>query len=136
MSMSSEKIESDAPRMDKYLWAIRVFKTRNDAADACRSGKVTLNGQEAKPSKEVKEGDIIGVRKGPVRHSYKVLTQLTQRVGAKNLAPYVLDTTPPEELAKGDQHNQSLLLWRERGTGRPTKKERRDIDRLLERNDL
>ena len=119
-------------RIDKYLWAIRVFKTRSDAADACRSGKVTLNGQEAKPSKEVKIGDLLEVRKGPVRYRYKILALLEQRVAAKNLAPYVLDVTPPEELAKGADHHQTALVWRERGTGRPTKKERRDIDRLMD----
>jgi len=120
------------PRIDKYLWAIRVFKTRSDAADACRSGKVRLNNMEAKPSKEVKAGDLLEVRKGPVRYRYQVLGLLEQRIAAKNLTPYILDITPPEELAKGQKPNESVLMWRERGTGRPTKKERRDIDRLME----
>ncbi|MCL1973942.1 MAG: RNA-binding S4 domain-containing protein [Bacteroidetes bacterium] len=120
------------PRLDKYLWAIRVFKTRSDAADACRSGKVTINDMEAKPSREVRVGDVLKVRRGPVHFRYQVLGLLAQRVGAKNLTPYVLDTTPPEELAKGQKSNEALLVWRDRGTGRPTKKERRDIDKLME----
>jgi len=121
------------PRIDKYLWAIRVFKTRADATDACKSGKVCVNGQPVKSSREVKVGDVIVVRKGPVHYSYKVLALLMQRVGAKNLAPNVLDITPPEELAKGEKHNESVLVRRDRGAGRPTKKERRDIDRLMDR---
>ena len=120
------------PRLDKYLWAIRVFKTRSDAADACRSGKVRVNDWEAKPSREVRVGDMLEVRKGPVHYRYQVLGILEQRVAAKNLAPYVLDTTPPEELAKVQKPNETLLGWRDRGTGRPTKKERRDIDRLMD----
>jgi len=120
------------PRIDKYLWAIRVYKTRTDAADACKSGKVLVNGQAAKPSREVRIGDIIVVRKGPVYYSYKVLSPIIQRVAAKNLAPYVLDITPPEEIAKSQQHSETALVWRARGSGRPTKKERRNIDRIME----
>ena len=120
------------PRIDKYLWAIRVFKTRSDAADACRSGKIKINNLEAKPSREVRVGDVLEVRKGPVHYRYQVLGLLEQRVAAKNLTPYVLDITLPEELAKGQKPNESLLVWRDRGTGRPTKKERRDIDRIME----
>ena len=120
------------PRIDKYLWAIRVFKTRSDAADACRSGKIKINNLEAKPSREVRVGDVLEVRKGPVHYRYQVLGLLEQRVAAKNLTPYVLDITLPEELAKGQKPNESLLVWRDRGAGRPTKKERREIDRLME----
>ena len=120
------------PRIDKYLWATRLFKTRTEATEACRSGKVTTNGQPAKPSREVTPGDIITVRKGPISHTYKVLSLLPQRVSAKNLSPYILDITPPEELSKAQTHHQTALVWRERGTGRPTKKERRDIDHIME----
>jgi len=120
------------PRIDKYLWAIRVFKTRSDAAEACRGGKIKINGLEAKASREVRTGDLLEVRKGPVHYRYQVLGLLEQRVAAKSLAPYVLDITPPEELAKAQKPNETVLVWRERGTGRPTKKERRDIDRLME----
>ena len=130
--MVNEKTGSDTPRIDKYLWAIRVFKTRSDATDACKSGKVTVNGLDAKPSREVRVGDEVVVRKGAVRHSYKVLSLLKQRVAAKELDQYVLDTTSPQELAKGQKPKETLLMWRERGTGRPTKKERRDMDRLMD----
>ena len=119
------------PRVDKYLWSIRVFKTRTDSADACRGGKVLVNGLSAKPSREVKAGDLLEVRKGSIRYRYQILAPLEHRVAAKDLAPYVLDITPPEELAKGDAQNESLLVWRERGAGRPTKKERRNMDKLL-----
>jgi len=120
------------PRIDKYLWAVRLFKTRIDAADACKGGKVLVNGLPAKPSKEVKEGDTLEVRKGPVRYRYQIVAPLSNRVAAKNLAPYLLDITPPEELAKEVTHKEALLVWRERGSGRPTKKERREIDKLME----
>ncbi|MDR2585368.1 MAG: RNA-binding S4 domain-containing protein [Prevotellaceae bacterium] len=122
------------PRIDKYLWAIRVYKTRSDAADACRGGKVSVNGLQAKPSREVKIDDTIAVRKGPVSHSYKVLSITNNRLSAKNLTPYITDITPPEEMAKGQLHNQTATVWRERGSGRPTKKERRDIDKLMDYN--
>ena len=120
------------PRIDKYLWAVRIFKTRNDAADACRSGKVSVNGQVAKPSREVKAGDTLTVRKGPIVYSYQIVSLLSQRVAAKNLCPYIVDTTPPEALAKEEMHRQTLVVRRDRGTGRPTKKERRDIDRVMD----
>ena len=122
----------NAPRLDKYLWAIRVFKTRSEAAEACKGGKVKVNGLEAKASREIKLDDVLTVRKGPVFYSYKVLAFLENRVAAKNLEPYVLDITPPEERAKGEKPNETVLVWRERGAGRPTKKERRDIDRLMD----
>ncbi|MCL2726855.1 MAG: S4 domain-containing protein [Bacteroidales bacterium] len=124
-------MNDSTPRIDKYLWSTRIFKTRADATDACKSGKVSINSQPVKASREVKTGDVIAVRKGPVSHSYKVLALLTQRVSVKNLAPYILDITPPEELAKGERHNESAAAWRERGAGRPTKKERRELERVL-----
>ena len=122
----------NAPRLDKYLWAIRVYKTRSEATEACKGGKVKVNGLEAKASRDVKLDDVLTVRKGPVFYSYKVLAFLENRVAAKNLEPYVLDITPPEERAKGEKPNETVLVWRERGAGRPTKKERRDIDRLMD----
>ena len=120
------------PRIDKYLWATRIFKTRGDAAEACRNKRVSINGQEAKPSREVKASDVIVVRKGPVRYTYKVLALLTQRVAAKNLPTYILDVTSPEELSKGEQHNEMARIWRTPGTGRPTKKDRRLMERVMD----
>ena len=93
----------DDIRLDKYLWAVRVFKTRSDAADAIRTNKVTVNGSFAKPSREVKIGDLIAVRKRQVTYSYKVLGLVSSRQGARNVPAYCLDVTPQEELAKLDR---------------------------------
>ena len=117
----------DDIRLDKYLWAVRVFKTRSDAADAIRTNKVTVNGSFAKPSREVKIGDLIAVRKRQVTYSYKVLG-----LGARNVPDYCLDVTPQEELAKLDVPRETIFVFRDRGTGRPTKKERRELDTLMD----
>ena len=109
----------DDIRLDKYLWAVRVFKTRSDAADAIRTNKVTVNGSFAKPSREVKIGDLIAVRKRQVTYSYKVLGLVSSRQGARNVPDYCLDVTPQEELAKLD-------------VPRETKKERRELDTLMD----
>ena len=119
-------------RLDKYLWAVRVFKTRSDAADAIRNNRVMVNDAYAKPSREVKEGDIISVKKMPVTYSYKVLELVSSRQGAKNVPQYCLNITPQEELDKLTVPRETIFVFRERGTGRPTKKERREIDALMD----
>ena len=120
-------------RIDKWLWAVRIFKTRSDAAEACRTGKVTINSSEAKPSKEVKEGDILTVKKVPVmRFTYKVVGITEKRLPAKDVPTYCLDLTPEEEMAKLNPPKETIFIVRDRGTGRPTKKERRDLDALWE----
>ena len=120
-------------RVDKWLWAVRIYKTRSDAAEACRTGKVTINGSEAKPSKEVKEGDILTVKKVPVmRFTYKVVGITEKRLPAKDVPTYCLDLTPEEEMAKLNPPKETIFIVRDRGTGRPTKKERRDIDSMME----
>ena len=118
-------------RLDKYLWAVRVFKTRSDAADAIRNNRVLVNDAYAKPSREVKEGDIISVKKMPVTYRYKVLELVSSRQGAKNVPQYCLNITPQEELDKLNTPRETIFIFRERGTGRPTKKERREIDALM-----
>ena len=118
-------------RLDKYLWAVRVFKTRSDAADAIRNNRVLVNNAYAKPSREVQLGDIISVKKMPVTYSYKVLELVSSRQGAKNVPQYCLNITPQEELAKLTTPRETIFVFRERGTGRPTKKERREIDALM-----
>ncbi len=123
---------ADDIRLDKYLWAVRVFKTRSDAADAIRNNKVTVNGAGAKPSREVKAGDRISVRKQRVTYSYKVLELVSSRQPAKNVPLYCLDITPPEELEKLHAPRETIFVFRDRGTGRPTKKERRELDSLME----
>ncbi len=122
----------DEIRLDKYLWAVRVFKTRSDAADAIRNNRVLVNDAYAKPSREVKIGDRISVRRQAVIYQYKVLDLVSSRQGAKNVPQYCLDITPAEELAKLNVPRETIFVFRERGTGRPTKKERRDIDSLME----
>lgn len=122
----------DEIRLDKYLWAVRIFKTRSDAADAVRNNKVTVNGSYAKPSREVKLGDVIAVRKQQVTYSYKVLDLVSSRQPAKNVLLYCLDITPQEELAKLNVPRETIFVFRDRGTGRPTKKERRELDSLMD----
>lgn len=119
-------------RLDKYLWAVRIFKTRSDAADAVRNNKVTVNDAYAKPSREVKIGDRIAVRRQLVTYSYKVVDLVSSRQPAKNVPLYCLDTTPQEELDKLVAPRETVFVFRERGTGRPTKKERRELDDLME----
>ena len=119
-------------RLDKYLWAVRIFKTRSDDADAVRNNKVTVNDAYAKPSREVKIGDRIAVRRQLVTYSYKVVDLVSSRQPAKNVPLYCLDTTPQEELDKLVAPRETVFVFRERGTGRPTKKERRELDDLME----
>jgi len=121
-------------RLDKYLWAIRVFKTRSEAADACRGSAIKLNGQDVKPSREVRQGDVLVVRKGPVYYSYRVLQPVENRQPAKNVSLYALDITPPEELDKLQQPRETIVIYRQKGTGRPTKKERRQLDDVMDLN--
>ena len=119
-------------RLDKYLWAIRVFKTRSDAADACKSGKVKVNDMEAKSSREVKQGDTISVRKVNVVFQFRVVAPVENRQPAKLVAEYAINITPQSELDKLNVPRETLHLVRERGTGRPTKKDRREMDDLIE----
>lgn len=119
-------------RLDKYLWAVRIFKTRSDAADAVRNNRVLVNDAYAKPSREVKIGDMISVRRERVTYSYKVLELVSSRQPAKSVPTYCLNCTPQEELDKLHVPQETIFVFRDRGTGRPTKKERRDIDALME----
>ena len=118
-------------RIDKYLWAIRVFKTRSEAAEACRTGKVAVGGQSAKSSKTIKAGAVITVRKGAVKFQYQVVCPIDKRQGAQLVPNYATNITPQSELDKLVAPNEIIFLKRERGTGRPTKRERREIDNLL-----
>lgn len=124
--------EVTSVRIDKYLWAIRAFKTRTDAADACKLGRITVNGALVKASRDVKVGDLIGVKKMPVVYSFKVLALIANRQPAKNVYLYAENMTPEEELEKLSISRTTIFVSRDRGTGRPTKKERREIDDLME----
>ena len=121
---------SDAPRIDKWLWAVRLYKTRSLATQACKAGRIKVDDQPVKPSREVKKDMIITVQAGPLVKTVKVLELLNNRVGAKLVNEYMQDLTPPEEYAKLELIKQQPFR-RPRGTGRPTKKERRDIDTWL-----
>ena len=119
-------------RLDKYLWSIRAYKTRSEATTACNGGKVRLNGADVKPSKAVKVGDVIVVRKGPVTYTYKAIALIDKRQGPKLVSQYAENLTPQEELDKLRAPVETFFLKRDRGTGRPTKKDRRQMDDLWE----
>ena len=119
-------------RLDKYLWAVRIFKTRSDAAAAIRQNRVMVNNAYAKPSREVNIGDMITVRRERITYSYKVLDLVSSRQGAKLVPQYCLNCTPQEELDKLNVPHETIFVFRDRGTGRPTKKERREIDALMD----
>jgi ribosome-associated heat shock protein Hsp15 len=116
-------------RIDKYLWAVRIFKTRALASEACKKGRVMISEMSVKPSRTVVPGDIITVRKAPVNYAYKVLDPIQKRVGAKLVDQYMADVTPQEELDKLTMKDD-FYISRDRGAGRPTKKERRLLDNL------
>ncbi len=119
-------------RLDKYLWAVRVFKTRSDAAEAIRTNKVTVNGSTVKPSREVRVGDVVAVRRTLMTNTYKVVDLVSSRQPAKNVPLYCTDLTPESEVQKLHIPRETIFVTRDRGTGRPTKKERRDIDSLMD----
>ena len=121
---------SDTVRIDKYLWAIRVFKTRSEATDACKGGKVKVDGVNAKPSKLLKVGETLDVRKGVVQYRYRVTGLLEHRVGAALVKEYADNLTPQSEIDKLKSPVETFFVKRDRGLGRPTKKDRRDIDGL------
>ena len=117
-------------RIDKYLWAIRAFKTRTDAAEACKGGKVKVGTVNAKPSRLVQPGDILNVRKGAVTFVYKVIQPTEQRIGAKLVPNFAENLTPQSELEKLRAPVETFFVTRDRGAGRPTKKDRREIEQI------
>lgn len=121
-------------RIDKWLWCVRIFKTRSLSTEACRNNKVRLGDQPVKPSKEVKVGEIYAITKDGVTRTVKVLTLLENRVSAKLVDNYMEDLTPQEEYEKLKLKHAPFFEQRQRGLGRPTKRERRQIDKL-KRND-
>ena len=115
-------------RLDKWLWAARIFKTRTLAAAACKKGQVSMNGTCLKPSRTIKAGDIIEVRKPPVTYSFKVKQTIEKRVGAKLLPDILENVTPPEQYELLEMNRLSGFVNRAKGTGRPTKKDRRNLE--------
>ena len=116
-------------RIDKWLWAVRIFKTRSQATEACRKGKVLIRDQQVKPSRVLQINDIVQVKKPPVVNSYRVLGLLGKRLSAKAIKEFVENITPEEEMEKL-KFRETFFIVRDRGAGRPTKKERRVIDKL------
>lgn len=119
-------------RIDKWLWAASIYKTRTLASDACKNGRITINGALAKPSRTVKVGDQVGVKKSPITYSFRVLQTIEKRVGAKLLPEVFENVTPPEQYELLEMNRISGFVDRARGTGRPTKKDRRALDDFAE----
>ena len=118
-------------RIDKWMWAVRIFKTRTIAAEACKKGRISINGAQAKPARTVKPGDVVQVRKPPVTYSFKVLQAIEKRVGAKLVPDVMENVTTPDQYELLEMSKISGFVDRARGTGRPTKKERRDLDEFF-----
>lgn len=119
-------------RVDKYLWCVRVFKTRTIAAAFCKAEKVWVNGELVKASRELKIGDTVKVRKGPIHFSFKVISFPTSRIGAKLVTVYATDVTEAAEIEKLERIKLQATMDRPRGLGRPTKKDRRVLDDFFE----
>lgn len=123
---------AETARIDKWLWAARIFKTRSIAYDACKNGRVTIGGVNMKPSRSVKVGDVVSVKKPPITYSFKVLKTIEQRVGAKLIPEIYENVTDPKQYELLEMSRISGFVDRARGTGRPTKKERRALDAFVE----
>ena len=119
---------AETVRIDKWLWAVRIYKTRSQATDACRKGHVSIGNLPVKPSREVHKGEVVKVRVNPITRSYKILDVAEKRMSAKLTPGFVEDITPQEELDLLEVQKQMNWSTRERGTGRPTKKDRRNLD--------
>lgn len=123
---------SDIARVDKWLWAARIFKTRSIAAQACKNGRVTKAGVNLKPSSNVKVGDIVDVKKPPITYSFKIIKTIEQRVGAKLLPEIYENVTAASQYELLEMSRISGFIDRQKGTGRPTKKDRRAMDAFVE----
>ncbi|MBQ6204340.1 MAG: RNA-binding S4 domain-containing protein [Prevotella sp.] len=122
----------DTARIDKWLWASRIFKTRSIAADACKNGRVTISGVNVKPSRPLKVGEVVSVKKPPVTYSFRVLKCIEQRVGAKLIPEIYENVTDPKQYELLEMSRISGFIDRQRGTGRPTKKDRRAMEAFTE----
>lgn len=122
----------DEVRIDKWLWAVRIFKTRSAAADACKKNRIYIQGLSVKPSRMVRKSDVIQVRKPPVTYSFKVLDINDKRMGAKQVPLFMENVTTPDQYEILELNKISGFVDRQRGTGRPTKKERRDLEQFSE----
>ena len=123
---------SEQASIDTWLWAVRIYKTRSIAAEACKKGHITIGDRTAKPAHNIRVGDIVNVKKSPVTYSFKVLKCAENRVGAKLVPELMENITPQEQYEILEMSKISGFVGRMRGTGRPTKKERRDLDQFVE----
>ena len=123
---------SETARIDKWLWAARIYKTRSIAVDAIKNGRVTIDGVTVKPSRTVKAGEVVNVKKPPVTYSFRILKPIEQRVGAKLVPEIYENVTDPSQYELLEMSRISGFVDRARGTGRPTKKERRALDQFVE----
>lgn len=123
-------------RIDKWLWAVRIFKTRSIAADACKKGRVSINNSLAKPARTVKEGDSVSVKKPPITYTFKVLQTIDKRVGAKLVPEMMKNITPESEYEMLEMTKISGFIDRAKGLGRPTKKDRRSMEEFADSLDL
>lgn len=131
-TMESKLKYQETARLDKWLWASRIFKTRSIAADACKNGRVTKDGITIKPSRTVKVGEIISVKKPPITYSFKILNAIENRVGAKLIGEVYENVTDPKQYELLEMSRISGFIDRQKGTGRPTKKDRRAMDAFVE----
>ena len=118
-------------RIDKWMWATRIFKTRTIAAEACKKGRVSINGSQVKASRTIKVGDVIQVKKSPITYSFKVLQTIEKRVGAKLVPEYMENVTTPDQYEILELSKVSGFVDRARGAGRPTKKDRRSLEEFV-----
>ena len=125
--------EKHTTRIDKWLWAVRIFKTRTLASEACAGGKIKIDGTAVKASRNIMQNDIVQVRKGIIKYVYKVRNIAAKRMSAKLVPDFLEDMTPEEELAKLQSAQKQPLQAREKGQGRPTKKERRVMDKVRDK---
>jgi len=125
--------EKNTTRIDKWLWVVRIYKTRSIATKACAGGKVKIEGNTVKASRMVRKGDIIQVRKGVIKYEYKVLKIAEKRIGAKLVPDFLENITSKEELDKLESAHKQPIQTREKGQGRPTKKERRVMDKVRDK---
>ena len=121
----------DSVRIDKFLWSARIYKTRSIAAEECDKHRVLVNGSEVKPSRHVRIGDKLTVKKMPAVFTYDIIQLIDKRQSASLVKNYIVDTTPQEELEKIEIAHMTAFIKRDRGTGRPTKKERREIEKVI-----
>lgn len=121
---------SQSVRADKFLWAVRIYKTRSIAAEECRKGRIFINGNQIKPSRLVSKDEIIVVKKMPVTYTFRIINSIESRVSSRLVHNYIDDLTPDEEKQKLQIKQSGLSEYRQKGTGRPTKRERRNLDRL------